>query len=156
MPTVEQTVVINAPAEIVMDALNDVETIPDWATVSGTINNVQGQGPGMTYQWRYSINKLSFGGHSEVLEQTETSLVTKTTGDIDSLWTIELIPISKNSTSMNVVVEYMPPNIFVDVLANLVMQQMGDPAVARDNAARFKASVEARVKAAEEQTVANN
>ncbi len=150
MPTVEQAVVINAPVETVMDALNDVESIPGWATVTGTIDNVQGQGPGMTYEWRYSINKLSFGGRSEVLEQTETTLSTKTTGDIDSLWTIELTPITKNSTSMNVVVEYMPPNIFMDVLANLVLQQMSDPAVAKENAARFKASVEARVKAAEE------
>ena len=151
MPTVEQSIVINAPAEIVMIALNDVESIPGWATVTGTIDNVQGQGPGMTYEWRYSINKLSFGGQSEVLEQTETVLVTKTTGDIDSLWTIELTPISKNSTSMNVVVEYMPPNIFMDVLANMVLQQINDPTVARENAARFKASVEERVKAAQEQ-----
>lgn len=151
MPTVEQSIVINAPAEIVMIALNDVESIPGWATVTGTIDNVQGQGPGMTYEWRYSINKLSFGGQSEVLEQTETVLVTKTTGDIDSLWTIELTPISKNSTSMNVVVEYMPPNIFMDVLANMVLQQINDPTVARENAARFKASVEERVKAALEQ-----
>ena len=150
MPTVEQSIVINAPAETVMVALNDVESIPGWATVTGTIDNVQGQGPGMTYEWHYSINKLSFGGQSEVLEQTETILITKTTGDIDSLWTIELTTISKNSTSMNVVVEYMPPNIFIDVLANMVLQQINDPAVARENAARFKASVEERVKAAQE------
>ena len=148
MPTVEQSIVINAPAETVMIALNDVESIPEWATVTGTIDNVQGQGPGMTYEWHYSINKLSFGGQSEVLEQTETTLVTKTTGDIDSLWTIELTPISKSSTSMNVVVEYMPPNIFIDVLANMVLQQINDPAVARENAARFKASVEERVRTA--------
>ena len=133
-----------------MNALNDVESIPGWATVTGTIDNVQGWGPGMTYKWQYNINKLSFGGQSEVLEQTETALVTRTTGDIDSLWTIELTAISKNSTSMNVVVEYMPPNIFMDVLANMVLQQINDPAVARENAARFKASVEERVKATQE------
>ena len=155
MSFVEQNIIIKAPISVVMDALNDVESIPSWATVTGTINNVQGKGPGMTYEWHYSINKLSFNGKSEVLEQTEDTLITKTTGDIDSIWTINLTPAGKQSTAMQVVVEYSPPNIFIEILADLVMEQLNDPAVAKENAERFKNMVEKRAQILEEQTASS-
>ena len=151
MSVVEQNVIIKAPMPVVMDALNDVESIPSWATVTGTINNVQGKGPGMTYEWHYSINKLSFSGKSQVLEQTQDTLITKTTGDIDSIWTINLTPAGKQSTAMRVVVEYSPPNIFIEILADLVLEQMNDPKVAKENAERFKDMVEKRAHILEEQ-----
>ena len=156
MPYVEQAIVINAPPAAVMEALNDVESIPTWATVPGTIDNVKGSGPGMTYEWHYYINNVRFNGKSEVLEQTETSLITKTTGDVDSLWTINLSPAGKNSTALNVVVEYSPPNIYVEILADIVLQQIQDPKVARENTRRFKQMVEERVKLSEEQMLSNH
>ena len=155
MSFVEQFVIIKASLVMVMEALNDVEHIPSWATVTGTIDNVQGNGPGMTYEWHYSINRLNFSGKSEVIEQTNTSLITKTTGDVDSIWTINLTPIGKQSTAMQVVVEYSPPNIFIEVLADLVLQQLGDPKVAKENVNRFKEMVEMRVKMREEQIIAD-
>ena len=143
---VEQETIIKAPMFVVMEALNDVKRIPLWATVTGTIDNVQGSGPGMTYEWHYSINKLSFSGKSEVIEQTESTLITKTTGDVESIWTIHLTPAGKDSTAIRVVVEYSPPHIFIELLADLVMQQLNDPEVAAENMARFKNMVEARAK----------
>ena len=41
MPFVEQSTIINAPVALVMEALNDVESIPTWASVSGKIENVK-------------------------------------------------------------------------------------------------------------------
>ena len=79
MPFVDQSTIINAPVAVVMEALNDVEAIPTWASISGKIEDVKGSGPGMTYTWHYLINKIRFGGKSEVLEQTDTTLITKTT-----------------------------------------------------------------------------
>ena len=152
MSFVEQNIIIKAPMPVVMDALNDVENIPSWATVTGKINNVQGKGQGMTYEWHYAINKLSFNGKSEVLEQTENTLITKTTGDIDSIWTINLTPAGKQSTAMRVLVEYSPPHIFIEILADLVMEQINDPQVARENAERFKDMVEKRAKILKEQS----
>lgn len=154
MAVVEQNIIVKAPMTVVMEALNDVKSIPLWATVTGTIDNVQGSGPGMTYEWHYAINKMSFNGKSEVLEQTEKTLITKTTGDVDSLWTITLTPAGKDSTAMRVVVEYSPPNIFIEILADLVMQQMNDPQVARENATRFKEMVEERAKLLNKQAAA--
>ncbi len=156
MPFVEQNSVINAPIAVVMEALNDVENIPSWATVTGTIDNVQGSGSGMTYEWRYTINKLGFSGKSEVLEQTEDTLITRTTGDVDSIWTINLTSAGKQSTAIRVLIEYSPPNIFIEILADLVLQQLGDPAVARENMARFKEMVEERAKIMEDQVIANH
>ena len=154
MPVVEQSIIIQASVAVVMNALNEVETIPSWATVTGTINNVQGKGSGMTYEWHYTINDLSFSGKSEVIEQTETMLITKTTGDIDSIWTINLTPAGKKSTAMRVVVEYSHPNVFVEVLADIVLQQLNNPAIARENITRFKDMIEVRERAGEEQMVA--
>jgi len=148
MPFVEQTIIIKAPIPVVMQALNDVEKIPTWATVTGTIDNITGRGAGMRYEWHYAINNLSFSGKSEVIEQTERTLITKTTGDIDSIWTVNLSPAGKDSTAIRVLVEYSSPNIFVELLADLVMQQLHDPEVARKNMARFKEFVEKRTQEA--------
>jgi uncharacterized membrane protein len=138
-----------------MEALDEVESIPTWATVSGTIENLQGKGPGMTYEWHYYINNVRFNGQSEVLEQTDTTLITKTMGDVDSIWTINLSPAGKKSTALSVVVEYSPPNIYVEILADIVLQQIQDPKVARENITRFKQMVEARVKVREEEVLSN-
>ena len=154
MPIVEQSAIIRAPAHIVMEALNDVENIPNWATVTGAVTDVQGHGPGMTYEWHYKFNKLSFDGYSEVLEQTSTTLVTRTTGDVDSIWTINLTAIGASGTAMSVVVEYTPPNTFIELLADILLEQLSDPAVAQQNMLRFKEMVEARAKLAEKQVVA--
>lgn len=155
MPFVEQSIIIEAPMTLIMEALNDVAAIPEWATVSGTIDNIQGNGPGMTYEWHYNINSLSFGGKSEVVEQTKTTLITKTTGDIDSIWTVNLTPVGKKITVLRVVVEYSPPNIFMEILADIVLQQLNDPQVAKENVTRFKEMVEERARVIEKQMIAN-
>jgi uncharacterized membrane protein len=154
MPTVEQSSLIQAPIHLVMEVLNDVKNIPNWATVSGTVTNVRGNGPGMAYEWHYKFNNLTFDGYSEVLEQTNTTLITRTTGDVDSIWTITLTDIGASGTAMNVVVEYTPPNTFIELLTDFLLEQLGDPAVAQENMLRFKALVETRAKLAEKQVVA--
>lgn len=155
MSVVEQVTVIKAPMNIVMDALNDVEHIPNWATVKGTISNVQGRGSGMSYNWHYQFNQVSFSGQSQVLEQSQDTLVTKTTGDVDSLWTVSLSPAGTASTAVRVLVEYTPPNSFIELLADIVLEQFGNPQVARENLFRFKEMVETKARQAEEQLVAH-
>ena len=148
MLVVEQTALIKAPMAEVMAAMNDVESIPNWATVEGTVENVQGSGPGMTYDWRFTVDTLTFKGQSEVIEQTATTLITRTTGDIDSIWTITLAPAGIKSTAMRVEVEYISPNPFVEVMADIVVQRYAKPEVAEENMKRFKEMVEARAKIA--------
>lgn len=155
MPVVEQTAIIKAPIKVVMESLNQIEKIPTWTTVTGAIANIQGNGLGMTYEWRYTINQLSFGGKSEVIEQTETTLMTKTTGDINSLWMITLTPIGKNTTAVQVVIEYIPPKNFIEVLADVVLEQLSHPEIAQENIRRFKEMVETQAAITEEQIVAN-
>jgi len=149
MPVVEQKTIIKAPLRLVMEVLGAVEQIPAWATVTGAITNINGAGAGQTYNWRYQFNKFSFSGQSEVLEQTHTTLITQTTGDINSLWTITLSPAGVNRTSIWVLVEYTPPNPFIEVLTDIAH----NPEVAGANLARFKAMVEARAGTLEEQLV---
>lgn len=155
MPVVEQSIVIKAPASLVMKALGAVEDIPDWATVSGTVDHVQGRGVGMTYAWHYKFNNLNFEGHSEVLEQTADTLITRTTGDIDSLWTIRLSPAGVNRTALRVIMEYTAPNTFMEILADIVLEQLNNPGIARENITRFKEMVEAQVDSVEEHVIAH-
>jgi uncharacterized membrane protein len=155
MPVVEQTAIIKAPLALVMETLSRVETIPSWATVTGTISAIKGYGRGMSYEWQYTINGVNFRGQSRVMEQTEDTLITKTTGDVDSLWTITLTPAGKKSTAIRVVVEYTPPHTFVELLADILLQQFGDPEVAKENMKRFKAMVEQQAVVAQEQLVTN-
>ena len=144
MISVEQTGVIEAPMNVVMQSLNDVKNIPAWATVKGVIDNVQGSGSGMTYEWHYAVQGVKFNGRSEVLENSDDTLITKTTGDIESLWTITLTAISEKTTALQVVVEYNPPNKFVEILADKIIQQYATPEVARDNLDNFKKYVESK------------
>jgi len=144
MHVVEQAIIIEAPIEIVRQAMNDLENIPRWATVKGTVDNPQGQGIGMTYDWRFQVSALSFKGKIEVIDQTENSLTTRSTGDIDSIWTINLTALGSNSTAIRVVVEYTPPHAFVEPLADFVVQQLATPEVAGENMRRFKAMTEKR------------
>ncbi len=74
---------------------------------------------------------------------------------MDSLWTISLTPAGKKSTAIRVVVEYTPPHTFVELLADILLQQFGDPEVAKENMKRFKAMVEQRAAVAQEQLVTN-
>jgi hypothetical protein len=56
---------------------------------------------------------------------------------------------------MRVVVEYTSPHTFVELLADILLQQLADPEVARENMSRFKTMVEQRADIEEEQFVAN-
>lgn len=152
MQVVEQTAVIEAPLATVMKALGEVERIPTWATVPGVVDNVKGRGMGMTYDWHYQVSGLHFKGKSVVIEQTENSLITKTSGDVESIWTINLTPVGKNSTVIRVVVEYTLSNAFVEPLADLIVQQLTRPEVAEENMKRFKDMVERQTKTVETET----
>ncbi len=138
---IEQNAVIEAPLLTVMAALNDVESFPDWATVPGVIDNVKGQNVGMTYNWRYKVSELTFKGQSEIIEQTESRLVTQTTGDVESLWTVTLTSLAKR-TAIRVVVEYALPHAFIEPLVDMVIQRITRPEVANKNMRRFKEAVE--------------
>lgn len=144
MIIVEETAVIEAPLDIVLQLVNEVETIPAWATVAGQVFNVQGHGQQLEYDWRFTVNTVTFQGHSKVIEQTTDTLITETTGDIVSIWSIRLTPISPKNTMLRVIVEYAPPYAFVEVLADMVIQQLATPEVAQQNMQRFKALAEER------------
>ena len=143
---VEETAVIEAPMDIVMQIMGEVENIPAWATVHGVVYDVIGRGPGMYYDWRFTVDDVTFQGHSKVIEQTVDTLITETTGDVASIWTIRLTPVGSKNTMVRVVVEYSPPHAFVEVLADMVIQQLAAPEVARENMKRFKDLVEERAK----------
>ncbi len=142
---IEQTALISAPVSLVMQMMSEVQRIPTWATVPGEISQVQGSGRGMTYAWRFTVDGIDFKGHSHVIEQTETTLITETTGDVASIWSINLTPVGQSQTMMQVVVEYTPPHAFMEVLTDVVLQRYASPDEAYENMSRFKTMVEEAV-----------
>ena len=146
MIIIEETAVIETPLEVVMQLVGEVETIPEWATVDGQVFNVQSHDQQLQYDWRFTVNTVTFQGHSKVIEQTTDTLITETTGDIASIWTIRLTPISRKNTMLRVTVEYAPPHAFVEVLADVAIQQLATPEVAQQNMKRFKALAEERAR----------
>lgn len=142
---IEQTDLINAPIELVMQMMSEVERIPTWATVEGEISQVQGSGRDMTYAWRFTVDGLDFEGRSRVIEQTDKTLITETSGDVASIWSINLTPVGQDQTMMQVVVEYTPPNTFMEVLTDVVLQRYATPNEAYENMRCFKAMVEEEV-----------
>jgi uncharacterized membrane protein len=143
MQIVEQSAIINASLEIVSGWMHDLESIPRWTTVQSTVQNPQGEGVGKTYDWHFEVGPMQFSGKIEVVEQHQTSLITRTTGDVDSLWTITLKAINKNSTAIQVTTELTLSRGFVEPLVDVAMQHLGTPEVAAENMDRFKAMVEA-------------
>jgi uncharacterized membrane protein len=144
MQVVEQTAIIEAPLPAVMEAVNDIEGIPGWATVKGTVTKMSGSPD--SYDWRFEVGNLNFAGQLKVIEQTEHGLITKTTGDVNSIWTIEVTPLARNSNAIRVLVEYSLSNALVEPLVDLLVQQIASPQIATENMNRFKAAVEARAK----------
>ncbi|MCB0194899.1 MAG: hypothetical protein KDJ65_23315 [Anaerolineae bacterium] len=142
MHVVEQFILIDVSLSKVMQALNDVASFSRWASVEGTISNIRGHGVGMSYDWNYSVGNFSFKGQSAVLEQTPNVLITKTEGDIHSLWTVKLNSINAQRTALHVIVEYTPPTGFIEALTDLVLHQLSNPEIAQDNMNRFKTFVE--------------
>ena len=142
MEVVEQAAVIGASIELVREAMNDLESVPRWATVEGRVDNPRGQGIGRSYDWSFRVSGLQFKGKLEVIDQSDSRLVTKSTGDIDSIWTIDLTPLSRHSTAIRVVVEYVPPHKLLEPLADLVVRQLASPEAAHENMNRFKLMVE--------------
>lgn len=140
MQAVEQATIIEAPFAAVMKAVNNIEGIPEWATVQGTV--IKRPELPDSYEWHFKVGNLSFEGELKVVEQTENSLLTRTTGDVDSIWTINVTAVGKRSTAIQIVVEYTLTNALVEPLADLVVQQLTSPEVAKENMRRFKVMVE--------------
>jgi uncharacterized membrane protein len=152
MQIIEQSAVINAPLTAVTAMMHDLESIPVWATVKGTLENRQGQGVGQTYDWQFAVDRFKFKGKIKVVEQTATSLITRTMGDVNSIWTITLTPISPGATAIRVVAEYSVAHALLEPLVDLVIQRLTTPEIARENMNRFKALVEQKAAVAAQTT----
>ncbi|MEW5957748.1 MAG: SRPBCC family protein [Chloroflexota bacterium] len=144
MQTIEQTAIINAPLATVMAAVKNIEGIPGWATVKGTVR-LEPNSPDH-FHWRFEVGRLKFAGQLRIIEQTGNRLITRTTGDVDSMWTIDVTAIGLSSTAIRVVVEYTLPHSLVEPLVDQVVQQLASPQAAQENMRRFKATVEGRIK----------
>ena len=154
MQVIEQTAIIQAPMATVIEAVHDIEGIPTWATVHSTVEPIPGSSPGTTFNWCFEVGKLNFKGQLEVIERTDRSLITKTTGDVNSIWAINLTPISKNRTAIQVSVEYALPHAFIEPLVDIAVQQLANPEVANENMNRFKAMVETHARMVQEEALA--
>jgi uncharacterized membrane protein len=109
MVKAEGSVVINAPAEKIYDLLTATERLPEWMPLLIEVSDIQGEGVGQSFSWKYKFIGITFKGRSEIVERVENkkSVVNSTAG-IESEWTWDLTQ-EGNGTKVGLVVEYTIP-----------------------------------------------
>ena len=116
----EDTVTINAPPEKVLEALEDVANAPEWVPSLTNVWDIQGQGTGCTYKWRYTLGAISFDGQTTIIESSPRRFVMQTQGGVPSSWTWTMVPV-RNKTVLSLLIDYTLPKSKLSDLANSLL-----------------------------------
>jgi len=104
--TVSGHIMINAPAATVFDYMNGKDAAQEWDPYLKSMTNQDGEGFGSTYDWTYDIQGQTMKGKGVVTEFIPNrKQVLKSSGEIDSTWTIMWVP-RGNQTKLIIVIEY--------------------------------------------------
>jgi len=109
MVKAEVNTFIKAPVNKVWEVLNDTERLPEWMPLLEDINDIQGEGVGSTFNWKYKFLGIKFKGSSKIEEQEAGKKhVMKSKAGIESIWTWNFTP-EGDGTKVNLNVEYTIP-----------------------------------------------
>lgn len=141
MAKVEGRLHINVPVEQVLEVLLDPASVPEWMPSLEKVWDVQGQGVGTTYRWRYKMGGMSFEGSSEITEVTAGRMVMKSSGGIPSTWTWALAP-ADGGTDVHLIVEYTVPGSVLGAIANRLVIERQNQKETEQALANLKARLE--------------
>ncbi len=109
MAKAKNSIVVDAPIKKVWEIFDNIEKIPDWMPLLNEVSDLQGEGVGRTYSWRYKFMGMPFKGKSTVTEEVPNKkMVTKSEGGVNSTWNWDLSSEGKG-TKIDVEVEYTVP-----------------------------------------------
>lgn len=109
MVKAEGSVVINAPVEKVYGLLTETKRLPEWMPLLIEVSEIQGEGVGQTFSWKYKFIGITFHGKSTIVERVENKKsVVKSTAGVEAVWTWDLSQ-EGSGTKVDLVVEYTIP-----------------------------------------------
>lgn len=101
--------VIKAPVSKVWSLLNDTARSPEWMPLLEEVSDIQGDGVGKSFNWKYKFLGIKFKGASRVEEQDlEKKSVMKSKAGIESIWKWNFAP-EGDGTKVDLEVEYTIP-----------------------------------------------
>lgn len=101
--------IINAPVDKVWDTLNDKGRMTEWMPLLEEVSDIQGDGVGSSFHWKYKFLGMKFNGSSKVEEQVKNKKqVVKSKAGIESIWKWNLAP-EGDGTKVDLEIEYTIP-----------------------------------------------
>lgn len=154
MKTIEKEIRIDAPPSTVYRFIDRTANAPDWIPSMTAVWNVQGSGPGKTYEWSYRMAGVKLEGKSEVTEaRPPTHYQTRSQGGVVSVWDYD-IRADGDGARLRLRVQYEIPVPVLGKLGErlLLRRNEREAQLAMEN---IKELVEHRAAAAKEQPTAS-
>lgn len=116
MMSLNQSVGINAPTDLVFAYVTDPATMAEWIPPMVQTRDIVGSGEGQQFEWTYKLAGLLFRGQSVVVEHVPNEVsVYQSIGAISSTWTFR-VGSHDDGTRLTVDIAYEVP---VPVLGKL-------------------------------------
>ena len=91
MMSLNQSVRINAPADVVFAYVTEPATMAEWIPPMVQTRDIIGSGEGQQFEWTYKLAGLLFRGQSVVVEHVPNDVaVYQSIGSISSIWTFRV------------------------------------------------------------------
>ena len=142
MSRVEGSITINTSSDEISNALEDVANAHEWVPSLEEIWDVQGQGTGCHYQWRYKLGAVSFKGKTQITMSTPSRFVMNTTGGIPSKWIWTMSPV-EGGVKLNLAIDYEVPGSALGAIANRLIIEKQNERELTQALANLKARLEA-------------
>jgi uncharacterized membrane protein len=109
MPTINNSIHINAPVEKVFAYMTDPTNLPEWMVSMSEVTGVTGSGVGLNYQWKYKMIGIPLQGQTTFTEFVASErVVTESKGGVASTFTFTFAP-HEGGTTLDLKVEYTIP-----------------------------------------------
>ena len=109
MPTINNSIHINAPVEKVFAYMTEPTNLPEWMVSLLEVTGVTGSGVGLNYQWKYKMIGIPLQGQTMFTEFVASEgVVTESKGGVASTFTFTFAP-HEGGTTLDLKVEYTIP-----------------------------------------------
>ena len=109
MQRIERSIEIKGPVDRVYAYVANPDNLTEWMSSLVEVRNVSGTGAGQRFEWTYKMVGIPLDGETTVVEDAPNERrVTKSTGGIESQWTLTFAPIAEG-TRLTLEVAYAIP-----------------------------------------------
>ncbi len=133
MPTINDSININAPVEKVFAYVTDPTNLAEWMVSISDVTDLTGSGVGQHFQWKYRMAGIPLHGETTVGEHVPNERwVTDSEGGITSTFAFTFAP-HESGTKLDVEVEYTIPVPVLGKLAEKLVLKRNQREMAMNN-----------------------